>query len=89
MLPFVAQQTDFFALSVNPDLSIHIPEELLHAEHQAEMAKVLVPPPAAKSDEILADSGGMFYSRETPACPNSCARGSTSSRAIRSSSSKS
>ena len=30
------------------------------------MAKVLVPPPVAKSDEILAESGGMFYSRETP-----------------------
>ena len=30
------------------------------------MAKVLVPPPVAKSDEILAESGGMFYGRETP-----------------------
>ena len=30
------------------------------------MAKVLVPPPVAKSDEILAASGGMFYPRETP-----------------------
>ena len=30
------------------------------------MAKVLVPPPAAKSDEILAASGGMFYGRESP-----------------------
>jgi biotin carboxyl carrier protein len=33
---------------------------------QDEMAKVLVPPPLAKSDEILAESGGMFYARETP-----------------------
>ena len=30
------------------------------------MAKVLVPPPVAKSDEIIAESGGMFYCRETP-----------------------
>jgi biotin carboxyl carrier protein len=30
------------------------------------MARVLVPPPTAKSDEILAESGGMFYARETP-----------------------
>ena len=30
------------------------------------MAKVLVPPPLAKSDEILAESGGMFYPRESP-----------------------
>ena len=30
------------------------------------MAKVLVPPPVANSDEILAASGGMYYSREAP-----------------------
>jgi biotin carboxyl carrier protein len=69
VLPFVAQQTEFFGLSVNPDLSIHIPEQLLDPELQAEMAKVLVPPPAAKSDEILAASGGMFYPREAPGAP--------------------
>ena len=33
------------------------------------MAKVLVPPPTAKGDEILASSGGMFYSREAPGMP--------------------
>ena len=33
---------------------------------QGTMAKVLVPPPVAKSNEILAESGGMFYGRETP-----------------------
>ena len=27
---------------------------------------MLAPPPVASSDEILAESGGMFYSRETP-----------------------
>ncbi|MFZ1296101.1 MAG: acetyl-CoA carboxylase biotin carboxyl carrier protein subunit, partial [Pseudomonadales bacterium] len=51
---------------VNEDLDIHIPEVLLDAAHQAEMAKVLVPPPLARSDEILAASGGMFYAREAP-----------------------
>ena len=29
-------------------------------------ANELVPPPVAKGDEILAESGGMFYGRETP-----------------------
>ncbi len=66
VLAFVAAGTDFHALEVNADLSIHIPDELLDAAHQAEMAKVLVPPPAARSDEILAASGGMFYARESP-----------------------
>ena len=28
--------------------------------------QVLVPPPVASSDEILAESGGMYYPRETP-----------------------
>ena len=62
----MAQQADFYSLRVNDDLSIHIPERLLDAEHQAQMSKVLAPPPVAKGDEILAASGGMFYGRETP-----------------------
>ncbi|MBT5293435.1 MAG: biotin carboxylase, partial [Cellvibrionales bacterium] len=33
---------------------------------QKAMQKQLVPPLAMKSDEILAASGGMFYSREAP-----------------------
>jgi len=66
LLPTLAEDTHFFALSVNPDLSIAIPDALLEPSHQAQMAKVLVPPPAASADEILAQSGGMFYARETP-----------------------
>ncbi|PIE37643.1 MAG: biotin carboxylase [Gammaproteobacteria bacterium] len=66
MLPALAEQTGFYALSVNEDLSIHIPEALTDPDTQAAMAKVLVPPPVAKSDEILAESGGMFYPRESP-----------------------
>ncbi len=33
------------------------------------MAKALAPPPVAKSDEIVAASGGMFYGREAPDAP--------------------
>jgi biotin carboxyl carrier protein len=33
------------------------------------MAKVLAPPPVAKSNEIVAVSGGMFYGREAPDAP--------------------
>ena len=33
------------------------------------MSKVLVPPPVAKADEIIAASGGMFYGRESPDSP--------------------
>jgi acetyl/propionyl-CoA carboxylase alpha subunit len=66
VLPSIAEDTGFYELTVNPDLTIHIPERLTDSELQDRMAKVLVPPPVAKSDEILADSGGMFYARETP-----------------------
>jgi acetyl/propionyl-CoA carboxylase alpha subunit len=66
VLPSIAEATGYYDLTVNEDLSIHIPESLLDPEHQARMAKVLVPPVAARGDEILAESGGMFYGRESP-----------------------
>jgi len=66
VLPSIAEATGFYNLTVNADLSIHIPEHLTQSDLQEAMAKVLAPPPTAKSDEILAVSGGMFYSRETP-----------------------
>lgn len=66
VLPYIATQTAFFQLSVNDDLSITIPDVLTDEALQEQMAKVLVPPPMAKSDEILAESGGMFYPREAP-----------------------
>jgi len=66
VLPSIAEATHYFELTVNPDLSIHIPERLHDRALQDTMAKTLAPPPMAKSNEILAESGGMFYSRETP-----------------------
>lgn len=69
VLPYIAETTGFFDLKVNDDLSITIPEKLTEDELQAAMAKVLVPPPVAKSDEILAPTGGMFYSCEAPGMP--------------------
>lgn len=63
---FIGHLTNFFALKVNADLTITIPEALSDSQLQKDMAKVLVPPPVAKSDEILAPTGGMFYAREAP-----------------------
>jgi biotin carboxyl carrier protein len=67
VLPLLAEESGFYTLSVNPDLTINIPDRLSELDLQERMAKVLVPPPVASSDEILAASGGMFYPRETPA----------------------
>jgi len=69
LLPAMARFTGFYELSVNPDLTIAIPDRLLDNDHQAAMAKYLAPPPVAKSDEIVAVSGGMFYGREAPEAP--------------------
>lgn len=69
ILVAMAAATGFFELSVKPDLTIHIPERLLDASHQNAMMKALAPPPSARSDEIVAASGGMFYSREAPDAP--------------------
>ena len=66
LLPYVAAKVGFFDLLVNPDLTVTIPERLQDSALQAEMTKVLAPPPVAKSDEIVAISGGMFYPREAP-----------------------
>jgi acetyl/propionyl-CoA carboxylase alpha subunit len=76
VLPMVALDTSFFDLKVNADLTITIPEALLDKALQDRMAKVLVPPPMAKSDEILAISGGMFYPREAPGMATFVAEGS-------------
>lgn len=69
LLPYLAVSTGFFDLKVKPDLSIHIPSRLQDAELQEAMRLVLVPPPVASSNEILALSGGMFYAREAPGMP--------------------
>ncbi|MGD2007432.1 MAG: biotin carboxylase N-terminal domain-containing protein [Cellvibrionales bacterium] len=69
ILPAMARFTGFYDLCVNADLSIAIPDRLLDEAHQSTMAKALAPPPVAKSDEIVAASGGMFYGREAPDAP--------------------
>ena len=66
VLPYIALQTGFYELGVNKDLSMRIPDGLFDESLQKAMQKELVPPLAAKSDEILALSGGMFYPREAP-----------------------
>jgi len=68
-LPLIAKKVGFFDLKVKEDMTIDIPARLLEADLQAQMKKVLVPPPEMKSDEIVSVSGGMFYSQEAPGMP--------------------
>ena len=69
VLPYLAQETGYYDLKAREDLSIEIPDELLDASLQARMTGGLAPPPMARAGEILADTGGMFYSREAPDMP--------------------
>jgi biotin carboxyl carrier protein len=69
LLFMIAEKVKFFDFRVEPDLEVTIPAYLNDPELQARMKKVLVPPPATKSDEIVATVGGMFYRQEAPGRP--------------------
>ena len=69
ILAFAAHKTGFFELRCEPNLTVHIPDSLREASLQSEAIRVLSPPPAAPADEIIAETGGMFYSREAPDRP--------------------
>ncbi len=60
----------FDDLSVSEDLTISIPESLKDPEITEHARKILVPPPLASTNEIVAASGGMFYAQETPGGPH-------------------
>jgi biotin carboxyl carrier protein len=76
LLPLLARKVGFYELAVREDMTIDIPARLLEPELQAAMKKVPVPPPTMKSDEIVAASGGMFYSQEAPGMPQFVEKGS-------------
>lgn len=65
-----ATAVDFDALHVTPDLTVVIPDAFRDADTQARARKLLIPPPVADANEIVAVSGGMFYAQETPGAPN-------------------
>jgi acetyl/propionyl-CoA carboxylase alpha subunit len=62
-------QVGFDDLAVQDDLTVSIPAHLQEPESVETARKVLVPPPKAAANEIVAVSGGMFYSQETPGAP--------------------
>ncbi len=68
-MPLIGYDSGFFELDVDDKLDCVIPERLFDAKLQAEMKKVLAPPPATKADEIVAVTGGMFYAQEAPGKP--------------------
>ncbi len=69
MLCMIAENVDFYALKVEANLEVTIPEYLHDPVLQATMKKVMVPPPATKADEIVTPGGGMYYGQEAPGLP--------------------
>ncbi len=65
----VGARTGFYELKVEDDLTITLPARLHDHALQQRMARVLVPPPATRADEIVAEVGGMFYAQESPDRP--------------------
>ncbi len=65
----VGARVGFEDLRVEDDLTVTIPARLEDPALHARMARVLVPPPATRADEIVAEVGGMFYAQESPDRP--------------------
>ena len=69
VVPLLGANTGFFEMGLRDDLEVEIPERLLDPALQEAMKKVLVPPPATRSDEIVAAMGGTYWNREAPNLP--------------------
>ena len=62
----VARESGFGQVRVTADLTLRAPSELHSPDVLAEARKTLSPPPTAPDDEVVAEIGGMFHSREAP-----------------------
>lgn len=69
LVPLLAERTRFFELRLGDDLVPVIPDRLHDPALQDAMKKELAPPPAARSDEIVAAMGGTYWNREAPHLP--------------------
>jgi acetyl/propionyl-CoA carboxylase alpha subunit len=69
VIPMVGVKANFFKLGMDKELNAIVPEEFTNTESVNQFIKALNPPPKAKSDEVIAPMGGMFYSKEAPNLP--------------------
>jgi biotin carboxyl carrier protein len=68
-VPLIGARAGFDELRLGDDLTPIIPDRLEDPALQEAMRKVLVPPPAARSDEVVAAMGGVYWDREAPTLP--------------------
>ncbi|MCB1214433.1 MAG: biotin carboxylase [Deltaproteobacteria bacterium] len=69
VLPNIGKASGFFELGVDEALNAKVPDKFSQPESIQRLVKLLNPPPKAKSDEIVAPMGGMFYTSEAPNQP--------------------
>jgi acetyl/propionyl-CoA carboxylase alpha subunit len=75
ILPAIGDHSEFLSIDINDSLEAVVPVKFSDPESSKEFIKELNPPPKAKSDEIVAPMGGMFYSREAPNLPQLTSEG--------------
>ncbi len=75
LIVLLAERSGLLHFHVGPDLKPVVPPQFGAAADYKELMRALEPPPAAAADEIVALTGGMFYSRETPASPRYLEKG--------------
>jgi len=70
LVPLIGARVAFFDLRLGKDLVPVIPDRLRDPVLQEAMKKELAPPPLARSDEIVAATGGTYWNREAPDLPH-------------------
>ncbi|MCB1179699.1 MAG: biotin carboxylase, partial [Leptospiraceae bacterium] len=69
IIPGIGEKSGFNDIGIDKELNAVVPEEFTNSTKIEQYVKALNPPPKAKSDEIVAPMGGMFYSKEAPNLP--------------------
>jgi acetyl/propionyl-CoA carboxylase alpha subunit len=69
IIPRIGIRSGFSDIRVDERLEVIFSEPFLDADAVKRHSRSLAPPPKASSDEIVAPSGGTFYSREAPHLP--------------------
>jgi acetyl/propionyl-CoA carboxylase alpha subunit len=69
IVPLLGDSAGFFELRLGDDLVPVIPDALFDPQLQEAMKKMLAPPPVARSDEVVAAMGGVYWDREAPHLP--------------------
>jgi len=75
LIPRLGVQSKLLDIAVDDALEPVFPKEFLDEEKAATLRRALAPPPRASANEIVAPSGGSFYSREAPHLPPLVAEG--------------